>query len=98
VQPKFGDCRPVCCYVRLSRRAAVWAFDRVDTIGIEKLKADGLVDMHPSGTRIRFTDMGAQRFRVSWSHEDIIEAIKVDTLGIRCRSHRSCSGRVNGNG
>jgi hypothetical protein len=30
--------------------------------GIEKLKADGLINMHPSGARLTFTDKGAQRF------------------------------------
>ena len=30
--------------------------------GIAKLKADGLIDMHPSGARLTFTDKGAQRF------------------------------------
>jgi hypothetical protein len=30
--------------------------------GIEKLNADRLVDMHPSGARLYFTDKGAQRF------------------------------------
>ena len=29
--------------------------------GIAKLKADGLVTMHPSGTRLYFTEKGAQR-------------------------------------
>jgi hypothetical protein len=27
-----------------------------------KLKADGPIDMHPSGARFTFTDKGAQRF------------------------------------
>jgi hypothetical protein len=30
--------------------------------GIDKLKADGLIDMHDSGAFFRFTDKGAQRF------------------------------------
>ena len=30
--------------------------------GIEWLKADGMIDMHPSGTVFRFTEKGAQRF------------------------------------
>lgn len=30
--------------------------------GIERLKADGMIDMHPSGTFFRFTEKGAQRF------------------------------------
>ena len=30
--------------------------------GIDKLKADGLIDMHESGTFFRFTEKGAQRF------------------------------------
>jgi hypothetical protein len=30
--------------------------------GIEWLKVDGWIDMHPSGTFFRFTDKGAQRF------------------------------------
>ena len=30
--------------------------------GIEWLKADGMIDMHPSGTFFRFTEKGAQRF------------------------------------
>ena len=30
--------------------------------GIDKLKADGLIDMHESGTFFRFTKKGAQRF------------------------------------
>jgi hypothetical protein len=30
--------------------------------GIAKLKADGLIDVHPSGARLTFTDKGAQRF------------------------------------
>lgn len=30
--------------------------------GIDKLKTDGLIDMHPSGARLTFTDKGAQRF------------------------------------
>ena len=29
--------------------------------GIDKLKADGLIDMHESGAFFRFTDKGAQR-------------------------------------
>lgn len=35
--------------------------------GIEKLKADGLVNMHPSGARITFTDKGALRFAGRWN-------------------------------
>jgi hypothetical protein len=30
--------------------------------GIDKLRADGLIDMHDSGAFFRFTDKGAQRF------------------------------------
>jgi hypothetical protein len=30
--------------------------------GIEKLKVEGLIDMHESGAFLRFTDKGAQRF------------------------------------
>ena len=30
--------------------------------GIEWLKADGMIDMHPSGTFFRFNEKGAQRF------------------------------------
>jgi hypothetical protein len=30
--------------------------------GIEQLKREGLIDMHPSGARLTFTDKGAQRF------------------------------------
>jgi hypothetical protein len=30
--------------------------------GIARLKAEGLIDMHPSGARLTFTDKGAQRF------------------------------------
>ena len=30
--------------------------------GIEKLKADGLIRIHEAGTRLYFTDKGAQRF------------------------------------
>ena len=30
--------------------------------GIKWLKADGMIDMHPSGTVFRFTEKGAQRF------------------------------------
>lgn len=30
--------------------------------GIAKLKADGLVEMHPSGARLTFTEKGAQMF------------------------------------
>jgi hypothetical protein len=30
--------------------------------GIAKLKADGLIDVRPSGTWLTFTDKGARRF------------------------------------
>ncbi len=30
--------------------------------GIERLKADGLIELHASGTYFTFTDKGAQRF------------------------------------
>ena len=30
--------------------------------GIERLKADGLIELHASGTYFTFTDEGAQRF------------------------------------
>ena len=30
--------------------------------GIDRLKADGLIDMHPSGAFFRFTEKGALRF------------------------------------
>jgi hypothetical protein len=29
---------------------------------IERLKADGMIDMHPSGAFFRFTEKGAQHF------------------------------------
>ena len=45
--------------------------------GINKLKADGLIDMHPSGARLTFTEKGAEKFARGHHREQTEEVNRV---------------------